>query len=97
MCQPAAAATWREVDNGSAVAVGSFPFGTSRFEGIAMLGRPSDEEGLRLMIAFFSIMEPEKREEVVRLAETLAAGSTVVDGLAHFTMLAHHDLPKKPS
>lgn len=62
-----------------------------------MLGRPSDEEGLRLMIAFFSIMEPGKRDEVMRLAESLATGSAVVDGLAHFTMLAHHELPKKAS
>jgi hypothetical protein len=52
-----------------------------------MLGRPSDEEALRLAVAFYCIMEPEKRAEVMQLAEMLAKQSQVVDGCTHFLLL----------
>ena len=56
-----------------------------------MLGRPSDEEALRIVIAFCCIMEPEKRAELVQLAETFAKQSTVVDGCTHFSLLDRGD------
>ena len=37
--------------------------------------RFSDAEGLRLMQAFFHITEPERRREVIALAEKLASQS----------------------
>jgi hypothetical protein len=49
--------------------------------------RPADSEALRLVVAFFCIMEPEKRAEVVALAERYASESRVVDGATHFLML----------
>ena len=52
-----------------------------------MLGRPSDEEALRLAVAFYCIMEPEKRAEILQLAETFAKQSQVVDGCTHFLLL----------
>jgi quinol monooxygenase YgiN len=52
-----------------------------------MVGRASDEEALRLVIAFYCIMEPDKRAEVLALAERLAKESRVVDGVTHFLML----------
>jgi hypothetical protein len=59
-----------------------------------MFGRASDEEGLRLILAFFSIMEPDKRNEVVELAERLAEQSQVVPGVSHFSMLPTRLLKK---
>ena len=56
-----------------------------------MLGRPSDEEALRIVIAFCCIMEPEKRAELLQLAETFAKQSTVVDGCTHFSLLDRGD------
>ena len=52
-----------------------------------MYGRASDEDGLRLILAFYCIMEPEKREELLALAEKYASESPAVDGLTHFLML----------
>lgn len=52
-----------------------------------MPGRPSEEEALRMVIAFYSIMEPEKRVELIKLAETFARESQVVDGCTHFLLL----------
>lgn len=49
--------------------------------------RPSDDEALRVVVAFFCIMEPEKRAEVLALAERYAKESRVVDGVTHFLML----------
>ena len=49
-----------------------------------MFGRASDDEALRLTIAFYCIMEPERREEVLALAEKFASGSKHVDGVTHF-------------
>lgn len=49
-----------------------------------MLGRAPDEEALRLTVAFYCIMEPEHRAQVIELAERLAAQSEHVDGLTHF-------------
>lgn len=53
----------------------------------AMLGRPSDEEALRLTIAFCCIMEPDKRATVLALAEKLAQESAAVEGVVHFLLL----------
>jgi hypothetical protein len=49
-----------------------------------MLGRASDEEALRLTLAFYCILEPERRAEVLKLAERLAAQSEHVEGVTHF-------------
>jgi quinol monooxygenase YgiN len=58
-----------------------------------MLGRPSDEEALRLVLAFYCIMEPEKRSAVSALAERLARDSESVEGVTHFKLLEdqHND------
>lgn len=48
------------------------------------IGRASDDEALRLTIAYYCIMEPEKRAEVQTLAETFAAQSRRVDGVTHY-------------
>jgi hypothetical protein len=58
---------------------------------LAVLGRPSDEEALRIVIAFCCIMEPDKRAELLHLAETFAKQSTVVDGCTHFSLLDRGD------
>jgi hypothetical protein len=58
---------------------------------LAVLGRPSDEEALRIVIAFCCIMEPEKRAELVELAEIFARQSKVVDGYTHFSLLDRGD------
>ena len=39
------------------------------------VGHASDAEGLRLMQAFFHITEPDRRREVIALAEKLAMRS----------------------
>jgi len=52
-----------------------------------MLGRAPDEEALRLTIAFYCIMEPQRRAQVIELAEKLATQSAHVDGLTHFLNL----------
>jgi quinol monooxygenase YgiN len=52
-----------------------------------MLGRPSEEEALKLVVAFHCIMEPEKRAELLMLAENYAKASAVVEGCTHYLML----------
>lgn len=42
----------------------------------AALERPTDAEALRVVTAFFCIMEPEKRAELLALAERYAARDT---------------------
>jgi hypothetical protein len=37
-------------------------------------GRASDEEGLRLMLAFFTIDDPAKRRQLIELAESFSSG-----------------------
>lgn len=37
-------------------------------------GRASDEEGLRLMLAFFTIDDPAKRRRLIELAESFSSG-----------------------
>jgi hypothetical protein len=49
--------------------------------------RATDEEALRLVMAFYCIMEPEKAKQVLALAERYASESKVVDGLTHYLML----------
>jgi hypothetical protein len=56
-------------------------------EELAMLGRPSDDEALKLVVAFHCIMEPEKRAELLMLAEKYAKSSPVVEGCTHYLML----------
>jgi hypothetical protein len=58
---------------------------------LALLGRPSEEDALRIVIAFCCIMEPEKRAALVELAETFAKQSKVVDGCTHFSLLDRGD------
>jgi hypothetical protein len=49
--------------------------------------RATDEEALRLVMAFYCIMEPAKAKQVLALAERYASESQVVDGFTHFLML----------
>jgi hypothetical protein len=59
------------------------------------LGRASDNDALQLVVAFYCIMEPEKRAEVVALAEEYARKSAVVDGVTHFLLLASAEFSLK--
>jgi hypothetical protein len=52
-----------------------------------VLARPSDEDALKLVVAFYCIMEPEKREEVLNLAERFAKESQTVQGYTHYLLL----------
>jgi quinol monooxygenase YgiN len=52
-----------------------------------VLGRASDEEALRLVLAFYCIMEPEKRSALIALAERMAGGSRAIEGVTHFKLL----------
>jgi hypothetical protein len=49
--------------------------------------RAADDEALRLVMAFYCIMEPVKAKQVLALAERYAIESKVVDGYTHFLML----------
>ena len=49
-----------------------------------MLGRPPEEEALRLALAFYCILESEKRAELLKLADRFARESQTVDGLRHY-------------
>jgi hypothetical protein len=40
-----------------------------------------DQDAVRLMLAFYCILEPEKRAELLALAERYASQSEVVDNL----------------
>lgn len=44
------------------------------------VGRATDEEGLRLMLAFFNIDDPRQRLRLIELAETYARGSAPATG-----------------
>lgn len=57
-------------------------------------GRPTDDEALRVVVAFYCIMEPDKRAQVLALAERYAAESRVVDGVTHFLMLQETGKPR---
>jgi hypothetical protein len=52
-----------------------------------MTGRASDKEALRMSVAFYCIMEPEKRAQLIVLAEEYAEASAVVEGCTHFLLL----------
>jgi hypothetical protein len=52
-----------------------------------MLARSSHQEALKLVIAFMCIMEPEKRAEVMALAERFAEASQIVEGEEAFLHL----------
>lgn len=52
-----------------------------------MLCRPSDDDALQLVVAFYCIMEPEKRNEILRLAERYAKESQTVQGFTHYLLL----------
>ncbi|WP_338690781.1 hypothetical protein V5279_29970 [Bradyrhizobium sp. 26S5] len=54
-----------------------------------MLERPSEEEALKLAIAFFCILEPDRRAEVLALAEKYAREAPVVADRVHFSLLDH--------
>ena len=58
------------------------------------MGRPSDREALRMILAFCSIMEPERRAELLHRAEQYAAQSEVVAGVTHFSLLVKNKLPE---
>jgi hypothetical protein len=44
------------------------------------VGRATDEEGLRMMLAFFGIDDPRQRLRLIELAEAIAKGSVPLDG-----------------
>lgn len=48
------------------------------------MGRPTDEEALRLTVTFYCIMEPERRAELLAIAEKMATQSQHVEGITHF-------------
>ena len=52
-----------------------------------MLGRPDDKDALRLALAFYCIMEPDKRAIILDLAEQFARSSQAVEGCVHFLLL----------
>jgi len=58
------------------------------------LGRPSNAEALRMLLAFCSIMEPGRRSELMERAERYAAQSEVVAGVTHFSLLSKDTLPE---
>lgn len=58
----------------------------SKADGDAV-GRPPDEDAIRLTLAFYCILEPDKRHSVLALAERLAKESKRIDGVTHFTDL----------
>jgi hypothetical protein len=53
----------------------------------AVLCRPSDDDALQLVVAFYCIMEPEKRNEILGLAERYAKESQTVQGFTHYLLL----------
>ena len=55
----------------------------------AGLGRASDSEAMRMVLAFLCIMEPDKRAELIGLAEQHAREAAVVDGITHFYCSRH--------
>jgi hypothetical protein len=54
---------------------------------IERLGRAADDDALRLAVAFFRIMEPARRADVLSRVEDLAKRSERVEGVTHFTDL----------
>jgi hypothetical protein len=60
------------------------------------VGRPPDEDAVRLTLAFYCILEPDKRRSVLALAERLAKKSQRVDGVTHFTDLDPNTEIKSP-
>lgn len=50
----------------------------------AKMERPSDEEALKLTVAFYCIMEPERRAELLALADKYARASARVQGVTHY-------------
>lgn len=67
----------------------------SKADGDAV-GRPPDEDAIRLTLAFYCILEPDKRRSVLALAERLAKESKRVDGVTHFTDLDSNAETKSP-
>ena len=53
--------------------------------------RASDEEALKLTVAFYCIMEPERRAELLALADKHARDSARVDGVTHYLDLDRPD------
>src|ERR1700761_5632704 len=60
-------------------------------------GRPTSEEALRMVMAFYCIMEPDKRDQLVKLAESLAEKSQIVDGCTHFSLLERNPQSRNES
>jgi hypothetical protein len=58
-----------------------------------MLGRTSHQEALKLVVAFMCIMEPERRAEVLAIAERYAEASQIVDGEEAFHKLRQRSAP----
>ena len=52
-----------------------------------MIDRPSDYDVLSFVIAFFCIMEPERRAELLALTERYATSSEAVDGIPHYSTI----------
>jgi hypothetical protein len=50
-------------------------------------GRASDDEGLRLVLAFFKVGDPRQRKLIIDLAETFAEASQ-----AHLPLLEHDEV-----
>jgi antitoxin component of MazEF toxin-antitoxin module len=56
-----------------------------------MLGQPSPEEALKLVVTFYCIMEPERRRELMDLAEKYAMASPEVEGIPHFRVMPRNN------
>lgn len=50
----------------------------------------SDEEALRLVVAFYCIMEPDKRDEVLGMAQRYAAAPRDVEAAIQRPLSGHH-------
>jgi hypothetical protein len=54
-----------------------------------------DNEALRLGLAFYCIMEPDKRQLIVDLAESYARDSPAIEGQPNFKVLSNRRASKK--
>jgi len=57
----------------------------------AKMERASEEEALKLTVAFYCIMEPERRAELLVLADKHARESARVEGVTHYLDLDRAD------
>jgi hypothetical protein len=64
---------------------------------VGALGPPTDDDAMRLALAFYCILEPELRASVLSLAVHLATTSQRMDGHTHFNDLDCTQEPENSS